>query len=117
MILPQLSLSGQAAELHWSPSGDALLAFIETEVDETGLCYFGSTKLVYWASVERGLHNATGCERLTVDGVVFLAAAVDHGGRLCDRLARRESLTSQASHSVLRPVSHRAATAISTRFQ
>lgn len=38
--------SGESAELLWSPSGTAVLAQVETEVDETGVSYYGSTRLV-----------------------------------------------------------------------
>eukprot|EP00397_Hematodinium_sp_SG-2012_P011410 GEMP01011548.1.p1 GENE.GEMP01011548.1~~GEMP01011548.1.p1 ORF type:complete len:749 (+),score=168.62 GEMP01011548.1:120-2366(+) len=38
--------SGEQADLMWSPSGTALLAQVETEVDETGVSYYGSTRLV-----------------------------------------------------------------------
>lgn len=38
--------NGEECELQWSCSGKALLAFVETEVDETGVSYYGSTRLV-----------------------------------------------------------------------
>lgn len=38
--------SGERADLLWSPSGSALLALVETDVDETGVSYYGSTRLV-----------------------------------------------------------------------
>ncbi|CAD7958070.1 unnamed protein product [Amoebophrya sp. A25] len=38
--------SGESAALQWCASGDALLALVETEVDETGVSYYGSTQLV-----------------------------------------------------------------------
>ena len=37
--------SGESAELQWGASGEALLALVETEVDETGVSYYGSTRL------------------------------------------------------------------------
>ncbi|CAD7937159.1 unnamed protein product [Amoebophrya sp. A120] len=40
------SASGESADLQWSASGDALLALVETEVDETGVSYYGSTRLL-----------------------------------------------------------------------
>ena len=38
--------NGEECELQWSPSGKAVMAFVETEVDETGVSYYGSTRLV-----------------------------------------------------------------------
>jgi len=38
--------SGERADLLWSRSGTALLAQVETDVDETGVSYYGSTRLV-----------------------------------------------------------------------
>lgn len=42
--------SGESAELLWNPAGTALLAQVETEVDETGVSYYGSTRLVLLAA-------------------------------------------------------------------
>lgn len=38
--------SGQQADIEWSPTGTAVLAHCQTEVDETGASYYGGSKLM-----------------------------------------------------------------------
>lgn len=62
---------GQQADLLWSPTGAALLAHCQTDVDDTGKSYYGGSKLVLISKDGNSVMDFTEGEASTVQAVAW----------------------------------------------